>query len=83
MDRRGFLAGLLASPALGVLRNSTALGSIATLSIGKVQSADGGWWELAESVVTPSHFGAVGDDTAVLAGHFGTDGASALYQRVI
>lgn len=28
---------------------------------GKFQSADGAWWELAEAVVTPEMFGAVGD----------------------
>lgn len=30
---------------------------------GKVQSADGGWWELAEKSITPEMFGAAGDGT--------------------
>ncbi|MFM9735685.1 hypothetical protein, partial [Streptomyces niveiscabiei] len=31
---------------------------------GKLQSADGAWWELAETAVTPEMFGAVGNGTA-------------------
>jgi len=30
---------------------------------GKFQSADGAWWEIAEAVVTPQMFGAVGGGT--------------------
>lgn len=32
--------------------------------LGKFRSADGGWWELAEAVVTPQMFGAVADGIA-------------------
>lgn len=32
---------------------------------GKVQSADGAWWELAENVVNPLMFGAVGDNVTL------------------
>lgn len=42
---------------------------------GKFQSADGQWWELADSVIVPEMFGAVGDGTLTSGG---TDDKDAL-----
>lgn len=48
---------------------------------GKIQSADGAWWELAEKVVNPRMFGAVADADPVA--YTGTDDATAINNALV